>query len=84
MNHDREAKVRARAYERWEQSGRPEGRDLENWLEAERELDAAGDDESRGAISNRPPGEEWSTQRDLPPRGTRKGSEEERAPLGPR
>jgi hypothetical protein len=30
--------IRARAYELWEQSGWPPGRDLEFWLQAEREL----------------------------------------------
>ncbi|MCC8947425.1 DUF2934 domain-containing protein [Bradyrhizobium sp. Arg62] len=30
--------VRARAHELWEQNGRPSGRDLEFWLQAEREL----------------------------------------------
>jgi hypothetical protein len=31
--------VRARAYELWEQAGRPAGQDLEFWLEAERQLE---------------------------------------------
>lgn len=30
--------VRARAYEKWEQAGRPEGDGIGFWLEAEREL----------------------------------------------
>jgi hypothetical protein len=30
--------IRARAHELWEQHGRPAGRDLEFWLQAEREL----------------------------------------------
>ena len=30
--------IRARAKELWELSGRPEGRDLEFWLQAERDL----------------------------------------------
>ena len=34
--------IRQRAYEIWEQSGRPDGLDLEHWAEAERQLlDAA-------------------------------------------
>lgn len=32
------AETRARAYELWEQAGKPPGRDLEFWLRAEREL----------------------------------------------
>ena len=34
----REEETRARAHELWEQAGRPEGRDLEFWLRAEREV----------------------------------------------
>ncbi|MBR0695568.1 DUF2934 domain-containing protein [Bradyrhizobium lablabi] len=30
--------IKARAHELWEQHGRPAGRDLEFWLQAEREL----------------------------------------------
>ena len=29
--------IRERAYQLWEQEGRPEGRDLDHWLRAERE-----------------------------------------------
>lgn len=35
----RRGQVRARAYELWEQAGRPAGRELEFWLEAERLLE---------------------------------------------
>jgi hypothetical protein len=31
-------KIRQRAYSIWERKGRPENNDLDNWLEAEREL----------------------------------------------
>ena len=31
-------RVRDRAYQLWEQSGRGEGRDVDHWLEAEREI----------------------------------------------
>jgi hypothetical protein len=31
-------KIRMRAWELWEQNGRPVGRDVEFWLQAEREL----------------------------------------------
>jgi Protein of unknown function (DUF2934) len=34
-------KIRARAYELWEQNGRPADRDLEFWLQAESEIKAA-------------------------------------------
>ncbi len=45
-----ESRIRARAHELWEQHGRPQGRDEEFWLRAERELvGGAGDrlEESR-------------------------------------
>jgi hypothetical protein len=33
--------VRERAYRIWETEGKPHGRDLEHWLQAEREVSAA-------------------------------------------
>ncbi len=36
----RRGQVRARAYELWERAGRPTGRELEFWLEAEAQLEA--------------------------------------------
>ncbi len=35
--------IRSHAYRLWEKAGRPEGRDDEFWLEAERELRAEGE-----------------------------------------
>jgi hypothetical protein len=35
----RRGPVRARAYELWEQAGRPVGREVEFWLEAERQIE---------------------------------------------
>jgi hypothetical protein len=34
----RRRRVKARAYELWEEAGRPSGRDVEFWLEAERQV----------------------------------------------
>ena len=36
---DREEKIRAKAYELWEQAGRPEGQETAHWAEAERMID---------------------------------------------
>ncbi len=38
---DREEHVRRRAYQLWEQEGRPEGRDTAHWSQAEAELEVA-------------------------------------------
>ncbi|MDM9625338.1 DUF2934 domain-containing protein [Rhizobium sp. S152] len=35
--------VRARAYEIWEQEGKPQGRDGEHWAQAEHEISHSGD-----------------------------------------
>ncbi|MGY0575953.1 DUF2934 domain-containing protein [Bradyrhizobium sp. RDM12] len=39
----RRAQITARAYQLWEQAGRPSRRDLEFWLEAERQISAPAD-----------------------------------------
>lgn len=36
---DRDEQVRARAYEIWEEEGRPEGHDEEHWYRAQAEID---------------------------------------------
>ena len=41
-------KVRKRAYELWEQEGRPHLRDHDHWLRAEAELEAAGPQGNEG------------------------------------
>lgn len=47
---ERSELIRARAYELWELRGRPDGRQWEHWLEAEREIAEA---ESEAAASRR-------------------------------
>lgn len=39
MIDDREKQIRERAHARWEDEGRPEGRALDHWLNAESETD---------------------------------------------
>jgi hypothetical protein len=39
---DREARIRERAYQLWEEAGRPEGRAQDHWREAERQILAEG------------------------------------------
>jgi Protein of unknown function (DUF2934) len=43
---DREDRIRERAQQIWEEQGRPEGRELEHWHEAERQLHEGLDTES--------------------------------------
>jgi hypothetical protein len=38
MQNPTEEQIRARAHELWEQAGKPEGRDDEFWLPAEKDL----------------------------------------------
>lgn len=38
-----EQRIRERAYQLWEQAGRPDGKEVEHWLQAEREI--AGDEQ---------------------------------------
>jgi hypothetical protein len=37
---DRKERIRTKAYELWEQAGRPEGEETTHWAEAERRIDA--------------------------------------------
>lgn len=39
-NPDRERRIRQRAYALWEDEGYPEGRELDHWERAEREIEA--------------------------------------------
>ncbi len=47
-----EERVRRRAFQLWEEHGRPEGYDEEFWLQAERELKDGAN--SRGITANAP------------------------------
>jgi hypothetical protein len=50
MGTDREEWISKRAYELWEQSGRPDGQDAEQWAEASAEWDAGqGQDKNSSA-----------------------------------
>jgi len=48
--HPAEHRIRPRAYELWEQSGQPEGSEMDFWLRAEQEI--AGQDAERKAPPN--------------------------------
>lgn len=63
--------VSRRAYEIWENEGRPEGSDLRHWLQAEQELSAR--QASRDQESSRPGdyGQSRDTGTDQPLQGTR-------------
>ena len=51
MEQNLEEKIRQRAYERWEQEGRPDGRDREHWHQAEAEIKSV---QNRSALLLRP------------------------------
>jgi hypothetical protein len=42
----KERRIRIRAYEIWEQEGRPEGRDVDHWLQAKWEIEQTIDPEA--------------------------------------
>lgn len=48
----REERIRRRAYELWEQNGKPEGGEMAFWLYAEQEIDANG---HQGKAPSTPP-----------------------------
>ena len=61
MQQDRDERIRERAYALWEARGRTPGLALEDWLEAEREIDGltladAGEEDPLGGIDEEPPG----------------------------
>ena len=49
----REEAIRERAYAIWEQDGRPEGRSLAHWSQAEAEVGAAVEDQRKPPKSRR-------------------------------
>ena len=52
MGDDREAQIRRRAYEIWEQEGRPHGAELSHWIKAFEEI------ESGAAKAGKPAGKQ--------------------------
>lgn len=48
----REEQIRRRAYELWEQNGKPESGEMAFWLQAEQEIDANG---QQGKVPLTPP-----------------------------
>lgn len=38
MSPEREQRIRMRAYGIWERAGRPDGRSIDHWIQAEREI----------------------------------------------
>lgn len=46
---DREDRIRQRAYQIWEQEGRPQGEDMRHWLQAFQEISASVDADSQPA-----------------------------------
>jgi len=48
MSISREEQIRIRAFEIWEQEGRPGGRHEQHWMAAEREIEQASVDRGAG------------------------------------
>jgi hypothetical protein len=53
-NQDLETRIRERAYARWEEDGRPEGRDKEYWERARRFIEAEDDPKAPDMAANPP------------------------------
>ena len=49
LDPEREEAIRKQAYVLWHEQGRPEGKDREHWLQAERESNGHGDQVSAPA-----------------------------------
>ena len=54
MTDDRHERIRQRAHEIWEQSGRPDGAHMEHWEKATAEVDAAGKPKAKKAAVGKP------------------------------
>jgi hypothetical protein len=65
MKQNLEEKIRQRAYELWEQEGRPGGRDRAHWLQAEAEINGPKRPKSRGAAAARAVGRSNEPKRRL-------------------
>lgn len=49
---EKEERIRARAYALWEQQGRPEGRQSENWEQARREIEQEDAESLRSTVTD--------------------------------
>lgn len=68
--HDPMQKIRERAHAIWEQEGRPDGRELEHWERAERELDGEEGLGSLDSTSSNQAVSDVPSASDLTPTGT--------------
>lgn len=68
MERNQEEQIRRRAYEIWEQTGRPDGRDREHWLQAEAEINGPKRLESGSAVAAPAAGRRSNTKRRSGPR----------------
>lgn len=66
--HNREERIRARAYEIWQREGCPEGCEDEHWRQAEAEVDAEDSEVSSGELA--PPAGSSGVASGLQPSGT--------------
>ena len=60
IDEELRARIKRRAQELWEAEGRPEGRELQHWLEAEREileLSVAGEEDPLAGLDDWQPGD---------------------------
>ena len=71
MSEDAESRTRLRAYAIWEREGRPEGRHIEHWFLAQREIEQEMRETAQPAVAGRVSG------------GDSPAEQEQRAPSSP-
>ena len=74
IGEDLEEQIRRRAYEIWEESGRPEGMESEHWEQAAREIAASAVDQPSVGDTAGTPQQPQAAQRAAKAVGARQGS----------
>lgn len=83
MNTAIEERIRSRAYELWEAEGRPEGREVDHWLQAAQEVAAERETTAVGAATRaRKPRSTGATPEKRAPATATASRSRSRAPKG--
>ena len=69
MGSETESRVRERAYQLWEESGRPDGMEHEHWAQAEREAAASARPAEASQVRKAPAADEAARKRPAKSKG---------------